>query len=174
MKWILLFFGTVAGLIAVMAAAGYLLPRAHVASRRARFRQPADAIWNAITDFASFPSWRPEVHAIEQLPSRDGHVHYLERSKHGNIAMEIMEAVRPQRLVVRIADPKLPFGGSWTYLVASESNETSLTITENGEVYNPIFRLLSRFVFGHQRTIDAYLRALGKRFGEDVASEPLP
>lgn len=173
MKWILFFAATVAGLIAVMAAAGSLLPRAHVASRRARFRQPAEAIWNAITDFASFPTWRPEVRAIEQLPSRDGHVHYLERSKQGNIAMEIMEAVRPERLVVRIADPRLPFGGSWTYQLSSESTETSLTITENGEVYNPIFRFLSRFVFGHQRSIDTYLRALGKRFGEDVASEPV-
>jgi len=173
MKWILLFAGTVVGLIAVMAVAGLLLPRAHVASRRARFKQPADAIWNAITDFASFPTWRAEVRAIEQLPSRDGHVHYLERSKRGNIAMEIMEAVRPERLVVRIADPQLPFGGSWTYLLAAGPRETSLTITENGEVYNPIFRFISRFIFGHQRSIDAYLRALGKRFGEDVASEPV-
>ena len=35
-------------------------------------------------------------------------------------------------------------------------------ITENGEVYNPLFRFMSRFVFGHTATIDKYLEDLGQ------------
>ena len=34
------------------------------------------------------------------------------------------------------------------------------TITENGEVYNPIFRFLSRYVMGYTATMDRYLQAV--------------
>jgi hypothetical protein len=44
-------------------------------------------------------------------------------------------------------------------------------ITEDGEVYNPIFRFMSRFVFGHTHTMDAYLRALGKATGQEVKTQ---
>ncbi len=40
---------------------------------------------------------------------------------------------------------------------------STLTITEDGEVYNPIFRFMSRFVFGHEATMAAYLSAAEKR-----------
>ena len=41
-------------------------------------------------------------------------------------------------------------------------------ITEDGEVYNPIFRFVSRFVFGQTRMLDAYLRALGQATGQQI------
>ena len=41
-------------------------------------------------------------------------------------------------------------------------------ITEDGEVYNPVFRFMSRFIIGHAATLDQYLTALGKRLGVDV------
>ena len=45
---------------------------------------------------------------------------------------------------------------------------TIVRITEDGQVYNPVFRFMSRFVFGHARTMDAYLRALGRAAGQEV------
>jgi hypothetical protein len=36
-------------------------------------------------------------------------------------------------------------------------------------VYNPVFRFLSRFVFGHYATMDDYLAALGGRFGDNAS-----
>ena len=47
----------------------------------------------------------------------------------------------------------------------------AVTITESCEVYNPIFRFMSRFVFGHSATIKRYLRDLGKKFGEQITVE---
>ena len=38
----------------------------------------------------------------------------------------------------------------------------------DGEIYNPVFRFMSRFVLGQTRTMGAYLRALGKATGQDV------
>jgi hypothetical protein len=49
---------------------------------------------------------------------------------------------------------------------------TQVTITEKGTIPNPVFRFLSRFVFGYTATQDAYLRALGRAFGEAVVPAP--
>jgi hypothetical protein len=74
----------------------------------------------------------------------------------------------PRRLIGRIADPSLPFGGSWTYDVVREGAGSRVMITEDGVVRNPVFRFMSRFVFGHHATQEAYLRALGRKFGHDA------
>jgi hypothetical protein len=80
-----------------------------------------------------------------------------------------MVMVPPRALVTRIADPKLPFGGTWTYEISSPPDGGSqLRITEDGEIYNPIFRFVSRFVLGYSRTQEEYLQALGAKFGQSV------
>jgi hypothetical protein len=84
------------------------------------------------------------------------------------VVYEEVEADPPRRLVARIADPSLPYGGSWTYVVAPERDGSRVTITEDGVVRNPIFRFVSRFVLGHHATQDAFLRALGRRFGQEA------
>ena len=73
----------------------------------------------------------------------------------------------------RIADAKLPFGGSWTYEIAPGVTRdlTTLRITENGEVYNPVFRFVSKFVMGHSATIDKYLAAVATRYPRLPASD---
>ena len=76
----------------------------------------------------------------------------------------------PHRLVGRIADKGLPFGGRWEYSIVGQGSASQLTITERGSVYNPIFRFISRFIMGHTASIETYLRALGRRFG----NEPTP
>jgi len=38
-----------------------------------------------------------------------------------------------------------------------------VAITEDGEVYNPFFRFMSRFVFGHAATLDEFVKNLDTR-----------
>ena len=71
----------------------------------------------------------------------------------------------PSLLVARIADPKLPFGGTWTYRIAPAAGGSDLTITEDGEVYNVFFRFMSRFVFGHHATMDGFIKHLAGTHG---------
>ncbi|HXN63715.1 MAG TPA: SRPBCC family protein [Candidatus Acidoferrales bacterium] len=173
MRWALWIFGSLAAIIAIVALIGALLPRDHVATRSAQFSEPPAAVWQAITNYDDFPKWRCGVLHVERLPDRDGHPVWLERGKHDAIPYEALEAVAPDgeapgRLVVKIADPKLPFGGSWTYEVAANGGGTRLRITERGEVYNPIFRFVSRFVIGETKTMDDYLTALGRKYGETI------
>ncbi len=67
----------------------------------------------------------------------------------------------------------MPFGGTWTFDIEPAGTGTQLTITEDGIVRNPIFRFVSRFVFGHYKTQETYLRDLAKKFGETVTAERL-
>ena len=61
-----------------------------------------------------------------------------------------------------------PFGGTWTYRTTlAPGGGTALTITEEGTVSNPYYRVMMR-LGGTHATLDSYLVALGKRFGKDV------
>ena len=168
MKWVLIILGILVGLGALVAVIGALLPKAHVASRAARFKQPPAKIWVTITDFASETSWRSELTAVERLPDRNGHPVWAEISKMGRLPYEITVYDPPKRLVTTIADDTLPFGGNWTYEIAEADGGSLLTITENGEIYNPFFRFVARFIFGYHATLEAYLKNLGKKFGEKI------
>jgi uncharacterized protein YndB with AHSA1/START domain len=167
-KWLLLVALALVAVVVIITVVGYLLPQGHVAARTARFRQPPEPLFDAISDVARAATWRTDVKQVEMLPPVDGRVRFREVRGMGGVTMEVAEAARPSRMVTRIADPDQPFGGTWTFELMPEGSGTRLTITERGEVYNPIFRALGRFVFGYTSTMDAYLKALGARFGETV------
>ncbi len=86
-------------------------------------------------------------------------------SRGRGIAYELLESDPPRKLVTRIADRNLPYSGTWTFDLQPAAQGTELAITEDGEVSNPLFRFVSRFIMGHTATIDAYLRALAAKLG---------
>ena len=167
MKYFLFAVAILVGIILLIVVIGALLPEKHTATAEAGFHQSPLTVWQAITDYTKFPDWRGTVSRVQLLPPANGQPSWTEFDSHGGaIPYEIVESVPPQHLVTHIADPKLPFGGTWTYEITPTSTGSTLRITENGEVHNVIFRFMSRFVFGHRATIDAYLKALGAKFGE--------
>jgi uncharacterized protein YndB with AHSA1/START domain len=166
MRWILWTFLLLAGILILVVLVGYLLPKDHMATRRGRYRQPPEAVWKAITDVDAMPSWRDGLKSVKHLPDKNGSPVHLEVTNSGEIPMETVEMSPPRKLVSRIADPHLPFGGTWTFEITPTTEGSTLRITENGFVTNPVFRFLSRFVFGHSGTIESYLKSLSKKFGE--------
>ena len=145
MKWVWIVLIGVAAVVAIVAACGAILPVSHVASRRARFKQPPATIWAAIDRQKTF---------------REDGVNY-----------EVTRSDPPRVLETHITDQNLPYGGSWIYEITPTPDGSELRITEHGNVYNPIFRFVSRFIMGHTATIDKTLRDLGKKFGEQVQPE---
>lgn len=135
MRWVLWIAGSLGVIVAVVAIIGARLPVKHTASRTAHIPAPPPALYSTIV----------ELTRSSDVPVR------LEREE------------PPSLLVARIADPKLPFGGTWTYRIAGAAAGSDLTITEDGEVYNPIFRFMSRFVFGHHATMDQFISKLQAR-----------
>jgi uncharacterized protein YndB with AHSA1/START domain len=146
-----------------VTAIGYMLPQDHVASREMVFAAAPAAVYEAISDVARYPEWRKEVTSVDVIAAAP--LKWREHSGGDAITFEVVGSKPQERLEVRIADPDLPFGGTWTYELMPEALSTRLRITERGEVYNPVFRFMSRFVLGHTATLDAYLAALQSRLG---------
>ena len=156
MKWVLIAVGSLVAVVLVITLIGVLLPQSHTASVARHYdAAPAD-VWVLLTTRERFPEWRSDLRGVEQLPAFDGRVRWKEQTKYDAVTMEVAEAVPEHRLVTRIADERLPFGGTWTFELGKDGAGTLLTITERGEVYNPIFRFVSRFVMGHTATMEKF------------------
>ena len=168
MKWVLWIFVVVGGILVFIVVIGWLLPKAHTATREARFRQSPETIWKAITDIDAMTAWRQGLKSIKHLPDQNGMPAWVETTDSGTIPFETVISQPPSKLVIRIADPKLPFGGTWTYEITPIPGGSNLRIREDGEVYNPVFRFLARFVFGYSGTMDTYLKSLAKKFGDQL------
>src|SRR4029077_8417031 len=101
------------------------------------------AVWNTITDAVSFPTWRSDVTKVDQLPPTVTGPSWREYSRHGAITMVVALAEPPRKMIGRIADEGLPYGGKWIYEIEPDGDAASrVTITEDGSVYNPIFRFV--------------------------------
>jgi hypothetical protein len=123
-----------------------------------------------VRDFGSAPSWRPDLKRVEVKQS-DGRVRFREEGKNGVVNYELDEDIPDSRLLTRIIDTDLGYSGSWTYLFEPQHGGTRVTITEDGQVSNVLFRFMSRYVFGHTATLDSYLTSLARRFGENATPE---
>jgi uncharacterized protein YndB with AHSA1/START domain len=162
LRWMLYAGAAVALLVAAVVVVGYLLPVGHVASAEARFARSPGEVFETIADVKRYPEWRPDVSRVELLAEAP-RTRWKESGGNGEITFEVEDATPPARLQARIADRTLPFGGTWTYEVTPSGSGTLVRITERGEVYNPVFRVLSRFVFGHSATMEQFLRNLERK-----------
>lgn len=127
----------------------------------------ADQVWRVITHVEAFPEWRPGVDRVVRLEDRNGLPAWRENGSGGRLTLGAVWYERPDRLVIRISDDEGAFGGSWTYdLSPAEGGGTRVTITEDGEVYSPFFRFVSRYVTGYEGTMNRYLEALDARMRE--------
>lgn len=164
MRWFLILTAAVAALLLLALLVGMMLPEEHTARAAARVPGSPDEVWTAMTEAEAFPEWRPGVQAVEVLDrDSEGAVRWTERARAGSMTLEVVERRPGERLVLRIADPDLPFGGRWTYELEPDGAGTRVRITEDGEIYNPIFRFMARYVLGYEATMRDYLEGLERR-----------
>ena len=157
MRYLVITAAALGAIVLIVLLVGWSLPVKHRATGEATLRSSPEALYQLIIDVDRFPRWRSTVKSAERLPDSAGKKRFREVGSDGTILYEIESSVPDQRLVTRIADRSLPFGGSWTFELTPRGDSTTLRITEDGEVYNPIFRFVSRFIFGHNATIEKYL-----------------
>lgn len=143
MKWILLVIAGFVVLVAAMAAIGARLPRHHVASRTLRVHRTPQEVWAIVTQLAGSAS----------------------------VPVDVLEHDPPRRLVTRVKETEKKFGGTWTIALTPTPDGSTLTITEDGWVANPIFRFVSRFIVGHHATMDSLLKQVAKTFNEAAVLE---
>jgi hypothetical protein len=168
MKWVLIAVAVIVGLGLLVFVIGALLPTAHVATIEAEYGAPAERVFDTIADVQGGVAWRTGVEQVEVLSAPGEPLRWREKSSFGTLTFRREEYMPPSRLIGRIDDTSQGFGGRWIYEVTPHGERTMLRITEEGEVYNPVFRFMSRYVFGHYRTLEQYARDLGRHFGENV------
>lgn len=142
MKWALWTLVAAVGVIGVIAAIGMLLPVAHQESRSADFSTPPEAVFVLVSDVDAYRSWWAGA----------------------TVKSEVVTRVPPSTLVTRVVG-ETQFGGTWTFEIVPTASGSRMTITERGEIYNVIFRALSRFVFGYASTMESCLAAAQKKLG---------
>lgn len=160
MKWLLIIAAVLVCLILIVYVVGLALPVRHTASVTGTIHAPAGEVWTRITDVTAFSSWRSSLKSVEVVSGTE----WIETSVGNNLPMKVVEKKPVEKLVIRINTRDLPFGGEWIYELKPAGDSTMVIITENGEVYNPLFRFISRFIMGHKHTLTTYLSDLERSF----------
>ncbi|MGH7695814.1 MAG: SRPBCC family protein [Gemmatimonadaceae bacterium] len=168
MRWVIIIVVGLLAVVALVALIGLLIPRSHVATRSRTFPHSSERVFTAISDVRNYAKWRPGVREVTLLSENP--LRWREDGSSGKIEFELTSSDPPRRQVVTIASKDLPFGGRWEYDLAQDGSGTRLTLSEHGDVYNPIFRFMARFVFGYSKTMEDYLGALDGYLGRQAGS----
>jgi hypothetical protein len=150
--------------VSLAALLGSMLPVAHTVSASVVVNAPQAQVWQRIVDTASQPTWRTGLKSVKMDTPRDGHPCWTEDV---GMKMPLCEslAAAPTTRIVAIADPKLAFGGGWTYeLTPVDANSTRVIITENGTVRGALWRFLGHYVMHEDSNIKRYEADLQKLF----------
>jgi hypothetical protein len=176
MKWLLIVAGGLLAVVVLVFLVGALLPREHVAGSAVMIRQPRDTVWRTVRDLAAVPAWWREVASSQRSADSAGREVWEQKLKNGFTMRLIVTAETPPgRLLTTIDAPAdAPFGGTWTYELTDVDGGTRVVVTERGYINNPLFRFMSRFLFGYHATQEGYLRALGAKLGEPVEPQRVP
>jgi hypothetical protein len=140
MKWILWTIVALVGFVGALALIGYFMPVGHEASRSADFNKPPDQVFALMSDPATYRQWWNGA----------------------TVKSEVVETVAPSKIVTKVVG-ETQFGGTWTIDIAPTPNGSRMTITERGEIYNPVFRVLAKNVFGYTSTMEGCLEAAKKK-----------
>ncbi len=163
MVWVVIAIGVsvVIGLPIVVWLWGSRLPKSHSVEKSVTVLLPPAAVWVIVTDFTLEPKWNSSIKSSERLPDQNGHeVWRVVDRTGGKLPLETLESVPGKRLIRRIADTKLPYGGVWTITLAPDESGIRVSVREDGEVYNPFFRFISHFFMKKDATISRYLAGL--------------
>ena len=167
MRWFVVAILVVVGFVIALLAAGAMLPEKHTVSRSITVPRPVAEVWQVLTEHAQDPSWRADVASVTKIADRNGHPVWEEKYKNGDtMRIETTLSEAPKRMERKIVDQSA-FGGVWVYEVSPspDGKATTVRITENGEVYNPAFRFIGRFIIGNEATVEKYLTDLAAKFG---------
>jgi hypothetical protein len=155
--------------ICVVMVMGSRVPVEHTVTDAEVIPASQQKVWDLITDVPAQANWRTGLKAVHPLPSQNGATCWEEVQ--GGMTMPLCADVReaPVRQVVRIADPKLPFGGTWTYVLEPVGESTTkVTITENGTTGPAIWRFVDHYILHEDAEIKQYMGDLKRAASEGV------
>lgn len=144
-------------------------PREHRASSTITLVAPADTVWAVIRNIGESDEWWDDVRSVRRLLDKPRESWEQDMGMVGKVRISVTSEVWGERLVTTILnDEQQDWGGRWTYTITRGAAGTEVTVTEDGWVEKPLFRVVAKLMGGPHRTMDSYLRSLGAHFGETV------
>jgi hypothetical protein len=156
------------GLVAVVAAlvmGGLSTPRAHVASRSMVVNAPLDVVWRTVRSVYAYAAWRPELRESELSVGDEGE-EWRESTRTRSVRWGVTVDEPPHRFGARILDDDASATVEWMWMLEPAGNATRVTLTESGEVGNPIARFIRAHMTGHTKAVDAVLTSLAAKLGD--------
>ena len=174
LAWLGVACGALVGAVAAMTLLGWLMPSRYVASQSLLLPVPIADAWTTLVDYPGHTAWRRGLTAVDRLPDAESTEVWRESFGRSTTRTTTIEAHSPSSLV-RQFDVE---GGSirrrWEFAlepVVSPGN-TRITLTEFGEIRNPLRRFVVRFITGRSTTLKDFLRDLAHRFDAEPALIP--
>ena len=169
MSYFLYAIAAIIGLISIILVIGAMLPVKHVASKSTNLKASNAQVWGLMTDYKNAANWRTDlVKATAETNDENIEIIYEYENEKSFMAFETLEEIGQQKLVRRIYGKNLPFGGTWTFELQKTDVGTRLTITENGEIHNILFRFVAKFIMGHDATILNYIKDIEQAVAKDL------
>ncbi|MCG3133255.1 MAG: hypothetical protein HMLKMBBP_00380 [Planctomycetes bacterium] len=147
-----------------LSAQGRKIPPDHTAAAEIAIRRAQREVWERVRDFAAWHTWAPGVKSVETGRSSDGRERVVLRMGRHAVPLVVEREERLRRLVTRIDDATLPFGGTWTWTFSTDGGACRVRIEEEGVIRSPVLRALAKQVLGYDATIKAHLKALSESF----------
>ena len=169
----LIVFAALTSALLACFLAGVFLPVEHVGIGQALLPRSPEAVWRVLTDLDEMPLWRSDLTALERLPDMAGRPAWREIGRGGTRMVELTLADPPHRLVLQRAAGGRTVLPIRTFDLDSAATGTRVTITERGEIRNPLGRVLVR-LRSRAPAIDRLLRDLDQRLNagrRQVAAE---
>ncbi len=159
-KMILYAIGAVVLLALALYGWGLSLATDHEVRVSRNLTAPPGQVFATITNFADHPKWRSGVRSVDyDVTAR----RVVEKNSMGELPYRILKLDAPRLLVTEIDGGKdLGFGGTWVLTVAPANGGSLVTIVEQGRVYSPFFRVMSKLFFPIDKTAKTYLEDLAR------------
>lgn len=155
------------GLAVVVTVVGALMPRAHVATSEITLKQPIDTVYRALRDIGGMKAWWTDLKVSERVGGVPGERWKQEASGFA-MQIDIVDDTPPAGFTTKIVEEKgAAFGGVWRYRFTAVPGGTTVTVTEDGWIGPPPFRVIATLRGLHQ-SMDAVLVSLAKHYGESV------
>ncbi|NBC82216.1 MAG: polyketide cyclase [Bacteroidetes bacterium] len=164
MKKILISLFVIILLFGAIYITGMALPEKHSVTVTDTIQAPGNEVYKRVRNVSEYDLWRKNLREVKVFSPNDWFEVHADAD---TILYRMTILEEKKKLLTTIESDHLPFGGHWIFeFTTPDMESTILTITENGEVYNPIYRFVSRFITGYDASIKEYLISLKRSFGD--------
>jgi len=141
-----------------------LVPEQYEVSSMAYYNCDLKKLWGLVTGFANQASWRTGIIRVEKISDISGRNIWKEFNSNGQVMkIETSEYFPMRRLVRRLINENQDGEIIWIYDFAEVGEVSTLTVSEQGKLVNPIFKLISKFNSSKSKVLNMYF--------QDIANE---